>query len=178
VSPAYRDPDWTRGVKATYDRDSGYFYILDMVGIRDRPAKVQQLIESTAFEDGRDVYVGIPVDAGQSGKESADNKRARLVSHGFKPVMCPTRKSKLQRAEPFLMALQQGKVFVVKGVFTDSHYEEMENFTGQRNPWHDDIIDAISDCWSQLVGGKLIPSVKFNKNHMPRMKGIGGHTLL
>jgi len=177
VSPAYRDPDWTRGVKATYDMETGNFYILDMVSIRDRPAKVQQLIEGTADRDGRDVYVGIPVDAGQSGREVADNKSARLVSRGFKPVKCPTRKSKLQRAEPFLMALQQGKVFVVPGVFEDVHYEEMENFTGGNSPWHDDIVDAISDCWTQLTTGKLIPSVKFDLNNI-RVKKLGGSTLL
>ncbi len=177
VSPAYRDPDWTRGVKATYDKATGYFYILDMVSLRDRPARVQELIEGTADKDGKNVYVGIPIDAGQSGREVADNKRARLVARGFKPVLCPARKSKLQRAEPFLMALQQGKVFVVPGVFEDHHYEEMENFTGARSPWHDDIVDSISDCWTQLTTGNLIPSIKMDIKN-PRVRAIGGSTLL
>jgi predicted phage terminase large subunit-like protein len=177
VSPAYKDPDWTRGVKATYDKVSGNFYITGMVSLRDRPAKVQQLIENTAHEDGKHVYIGLPIDAGQSGKEAAENKRSRLVMRGYRPVMCLTRKSKLQRAEPFLMALQQGKVFVQPNVLSDSDYDELENFTGQRNPFHDDIIDAISDCWTQLVAGSLIPSIKMDTS-TPRMRNIGGRTLL
>lgn len=177
VSPAYKDPDFTRGLKCTYDKETGYFYILDMVSIRDRAAVVQDLIEKTAEKDGKEVYVGLPVDAGQSGKEVADTKRAKLNSKGFKVALSKTRKGKLQRAEPFLMALQQGKVFVAPGVFEDVHYDEIENFTGERNGWHDDIIDALADCWSQLVNGNLIPTIHLNKK-IVSSKNIGGSTLL
>ena len=176
-SPAYKDPDYTRGVKCTYDRVTGNFYILDMVSLRDRPAKVQELIESTAMKDGKDVYIALPVDAGQAGKEAADHKRARLTGRGYKVVQCKTTKSKLTRAEPFLMALQQGKVFVVDGVFDDSHYDEMENFTGKRNKWHDDIIDALSDAYTQLTTGRLVPSIKCGA-YLSRMRTLGGRTLL
>lgn len=177
-SPANKDPDWTRGVKCTYDKSTGNFYILAMCSLRDRPAMVQNLIESTAVADGRDVFIGIPVDAGASGRMVADEKRARLLSKGFKVILNPTRKSKLQRAEPFLVALQAGKVFVAPGVFDDSHYEELENFDGAKcNGFHEDILDAISDCWSVLTGNMMVPTIKLGRD-LTKIAAIGGRTLL
>jgi phage terminase large subunit-like protein len=177
-SPANKDPDWTRGVKATYDKSTGNFYILALASIRDRPAMVQNLIESVASADGRDCFIGIPVDAGASGREVADTKRARLVSAGYKVILNNTRKSKLQRAEPFLIALQAGKVFVAPGVFDDSHFEELENFDGGKcNGFHEDILDGISDCWSVLTGNMMVPTIRLGKD-FNRIAAIGGKTLL
>ena len=177
-SPAYKDPDWTRGVKASYDKVSGNFYILGMASCRDRPAVVQNLIERTAFDDGRQCFIGIPVDAGGAGKVVADDKRARLTSKGYKVFLNKTNKSKLQRAEPFLIALQAGKVFVAPGVFEDQHYEELENFDGKKcGGYHEDILDAIADCYMVLTTKTLIPSIRLG-NNITRISAIGGKTLL
>lgn len=177
-SAANKDPDWTRGTKCTYDKKTGYFYILDMVSIRDRPALVQSLIEKTASEDGKDVFIGIPVDGGAGGKEAADTKRARLLTLGHKVILNKTNKRKLARAEPFLVALQQGKVFVAPGVFEDVHYQEMENFDGAKcSGWHDDIIDTLADCFNTLTSNTLIPSIRLGTD-LNRISAIGGRTLL
>lgn len=173
-----KDPDWTRGVKGTYDKDSGYFYVLDMVSMRDGPAMVQGLIESTAAKDGRDVYISIPVDAGQSGRVVADQKKARLTVLGHKVVLDSTRKGKLARAENFLIALQEGKVFVAPNVFTKEHYTEMEAFDGDKcNGLHDDIVDAMASCYNMLTSGNLIPTIRINTNST-QYKRLGGKTLL
>lgn len=178
VSPAYPSPDWTRGVKCSYDKVSGMFYILEMCSIRDRPAKVQQLIEQTAFRDGRGTFIGIPVDAGAGGKEVADTKRARLLSLGHKVVLMKARKSKMQRAEAFLIALQQGKVMVAKGVFSDEHYAELEMFDGKLSGGaHDDIMDCLGEAFTNLTTGNLIPTIRMN-NKSPRVRAMGGRTLL
>lgn len=177
-SPANKDPDWTRGVKCSYDKTTGNFYILSMCSMRDRPAMVQNLIEQTAQADGKDVFIGIPIDAGSSGRTVADEKRARLVGKGFKVILNPTRKSKLQRAEPFLIALQAGKVFVAPGVFEDQHYEELENFDGAKcNGYHEDILDAISDCWKVLTTSMMVPTIRLGKD-LTKIAAIGGKTLL
>ncbi len=179
---ANKDPDWTRGVKASYDKDSGEFFILDMVGVRDRPAIVHNLLMQTAQADGRDVYQGIPLDAGQAGRVATDAKRAELLSIGMRVVTSAARKSKLERAEPFLIALQEGKVFLAEGVFTSEHFKELENFDGKRNNgFHDDIIDCLADCYNQLTSSNLIPTLRIrNESRVGgrRFNNLGGNTLL
>lgn len=173
-----KDPDWTRGIKATYEKESGYFYILDMVSLRDGPAMVQALIENTGKEDGREVYISIPVDAGASGRVVADQKKARLTALGHRVVLDSTRKGKLARAENFLIALEEGKVFVAPGVFKKEHYAEMEAFDGKNcSGQHDDIVDSLASCYNMLTSNSLIPTIRVNRN-TPQYKNLGGRTLL
>lgn len=89
-----------------------------------------------------------------------------------------TRKGKLARAEPFLIALQEGKVFVVNNVFSPSNMMEMESFDGNKNAGqHDDIIDAIASCFNALNGNSLIPTIRMSNLSAERMR-LGGRTLL
>ena len=174
-----KNPDWTRGLKCSYDKASGYFYITDMKSMRDSPAMVEQLITDTAYNDGKECYVGIPVDPGQAGKTVAEQKRAKLISNGNRCILLSTRGSKLQRAEPFMIALQQGKVWVVDGVFSKENFTELEAFDGARcGGQHDDIIDALADCWSALTGNKLIPTIAIGNREQLRTRQLGGSTLL
>lgn len=173
-----KDPDYTRGIKAKYNKESGEFYILGMESTRNTPAMVQALIENTATTDGRDCYVSIPVDAGQAGVVVADQKKARLTSLGFKVVLDKQRTGKLARAEPFLIALQEGKVYVVRGVFSKAHYEELECFDGNKNAGkHDDILDCLASAFNILKSNTLIPTIRINKNRLTKMS-LGGRTLL
>jgi len=175
---ANKNPDWTRGVKAKYDKETGIFYIVDMVGIRDTPAMVQALIENTASSDGRECYISIPVDAGGSGVIVADQKKGRLSTMGYKVILDKTRKGKLARAEPFLIALQEGKVYLVQSVFSTANLTELESFDGGRNSGqHDDIIDAIASCFNALNGNSLIPTIRMANLSADKLR-LGGSTLL
>ena len=171
------NPDWTRGVKCSYDKESGNFYILDMKSLRDRSALVDNLIMKTAREDGQGVFVTVPQDAGSSGKSVAEQKRTRLLNQGNKPIIVKARKSKLARAENFLIACQQGKVFIVRGTFNDENYIELENFTGEKHNGFDDIMDCLSDAFETLVNGRLIPSIKISRDN-PRLNNLFGSTVL
>lgn len=93
-------------------------------------------------------------------------------------VLDSTRKGKLARAEPFLIALQEGKVFVAPNVFTKEHYYEMEAFDGKNcSGQHDDIVDAIASCYNMLTSGSLIPTIRMNQQST-QFKRLGGTTLL
>lgn len=178
-----KNPDWTRGVKASYDRKTGNFYILDLASLRDRPAMVHRLMLETASLDGKGVYVGIPLDGGQAGRVVADQKKAEFTSLGYKVTISSTRKSKLERAEMFLIALQEGKVFVKEGVFSKENYRELEAFDGKRNKGlKDDIMDAMVDCFNILTTGKLVPTISLGRrddaSNRRRMSRLGGATLL
>lgn len=177
-NPTNPNPDFTRGVLGTYDKDTGYFYIMGMESLRDSHAIVQSTIETTAEKDGKEVYVSIPVDPGAAGKSTAEQKKARLTSMGIKTVLEPTRQSKLVRAEPFLIAVQEGKVFVLEGVFSSDDYRELEAFDGGKcSGMKDDIIDACASCYNNLVSGNLIPTIKIGHLNNQKMK-LGGRTLL
>lgn len=174
-----KNPDYTRGVKCSYDRATGHFYILDVATMRDSAAMVEALIQKKADEDGQECYVGIPVDPGQAGKQVADQKRAKLLHKGIKVILNSTRGSKLQRAEPFLVALQNGRVFVVEGALTQKDYTELENFDGVKNNGQkDDLVDCLADCWSCLTGNKMVPVLKVGNGGHKYTKWNNGSTLL
>lgn len=176
--PGNRNPDWTRGVKAQYDRNTASFYVMDMKSIRDRAAIVQSLIEKAALEDGAACSIGIPQDMAAAGKEVAATKTSRLASKGFKAYTNKTRGSKLVRGEMFLIALQEGRVYVADGVFSEVHYDELESFDGGKNSGRkDDIWDAMVDAYNLLTSGNLVPTIKIG-NHMSRLKQMTGNTLL
>lgn len=177
--PTYPNPDWTRGVLATYNKETGDFYILDVKSMRDIHAKVQALIETTADEDGRDVYVVIPVDAGVAGSIAAEQKKSRLMHMGHRVLLETTRQSKLKRAEPFIIAVQEGKVHFVKGSLTKEDIEELSNFDGGKNNGHkDDLMDAIASCYNTLTSRTLVPTIKIGAAPRRALMGIGGSTLL
>jgi predicted phage terminase large subunit-like protein len=174
-----KNPDFTRGLKCSYDKATGMFYIHHMASMRDTSAMVETLIQQTAVNDGNECFIGIPVDPGAAGKLVADTKRARLASNGFKCIQMNTRGSKLQRAEPFLVALQDGRVHVADGVFTKEHYIELESFDGAKcGGQHDDIVDALADCWNALTGNKLIPTIHIGAGAAGVRRQLGGNTLL
>ena len=174
-----KNPDFTRGLKCSYDKATGMFYIHHMASMRDTSAMVETLIQQTAVNDGNECFVGIPVDPGAAGKLVADTKRARLTQNGYKCILMNTRGSKLQRAEPFLVALQDGRVCVADGVFTKEHYIELESFDGAKcSGQHDDIIDALADCWNALTGNKLIPTITIGGREQLARRQLGGSTLL
>lgn len=178
--PANTNPDWTRGVKCTYDKETQRFYVLGMESMRDTSALVQALIEQTATKDGRGTYVCIPIDAGAAGKANAEQRKARLESLGYKVVMEPARKAKLVRAETFILACQEGRVFVAPNVFTEDHYRELEAFDGNKcNGLHDDIMDCLASAYTQLTTGRLIPTIRIgNQQTSSHRRRVGGRTLI
>lgn len=152
---------------------------MGMDSIRDRSALVQNTIERAAKQDGRDVYVSIPVDSGSAGKTVADQKKARLMKLGYRVVLSSARQSKMKRAEPFLLALQEGKVHVVKGTFLEQDYAELENFDGAKsNGYHDDIIDAIADAYTTLSSKSLVPTIRLPTDNLSNARRMTGTTLL
>ncbi|SDO36986.1 phage terminase large subunit [Vreelandella arcis] len=174
------NPDFTRGTLCSYDRDTGNFFILDMKSIRDRSALVDNLVMKTAREDSKyDAYTIITQDSGGAGKEVAETKRSKLLAQGSKPIIHKARKAKMKMAENFIIAAQEGRVHVVKGAFSAANYSELENFLGdgKNNGWHDDIMDTLSQAYSVLTTGRLIPTIKVSRNN-PRLNNLFGKTVL
>lgn len=177
--PANQNPDYTRGIRATWDKQTNRFYITGMESMRDSSAMVQALVESTARSDGSSTYQCFPIDAGGAGKANAEQRKARLEAMGFKVVLESARKGKLSRAETFILACQEGRVFVAPGVFNEDHYRELESFDGAKcSGLHDDIMDALASAYTQLTTGYLIPTIRPTQHNNVRRARMGGRTLI
>lgn len=166
-TPNYPNPDWTRGTKCAWDETEQTLYVMGVKSLRDRPAMVQKLVEDTFEEDGKDVLISIPQDPGAAGKESTDNKIARLSRKGAKVLVSKTRNSKFERASEFLISAQNGRVVIVDdgGEWVEDFLLEWERWDGAtRSKFKDDIIDSTVDAFKQLKHNCLIPVIRFNKS--------------
>lgn len=152
------DPDWTRGLLMGIDARKNY-YMLDMVGCRDTPGNVENLIRSTAERDGSGVRVHIQQDPGQAGKAQIEHFK-RNVLNGFRVIGEPTgNKSKEDRADPASGAAENGLIYMVRGDWNNDFLTEAEMFPQQG--FHDDMIDVLADAYrilSQRTGAKYEPN--------------------
>jgi len=146
ATPEYPDPDFTVGLKMGICRE-GYYWILGMERFRKKPAGVQNAIVNTANRDGKGVRVCIEEDPGGAGKSEASNL-LRLLS-SFDARRRKVTKDKVTRFLPFSAACENGMVKVVKGVWNEDFYRELENFTGD-DTGHDDIVDTCSGGYNEL----------------------------
>lgn len=148
------DPDWTAGVKMGRRRN-GRFVIAHLVHERRQAAKVREIVKTTAQQDGTTVRVVVPEDPGQAGKDQAQSYVTMLS--GWPVFRRRPSSDKLTRAEPFAAQWQAGNVDVVRGAWNEALFAELEGFPPASSKGHDDIVDAASDAFADLLG---IPDAK------------------
>lgn len=166
-SPASPDPDWTRGTLVSKDRDS-YYTVEDIVSLRDRPHKVEELIYKTALSDPEGTVQVIPVDVGAAGIAYANTIKKRLAELGIECRLDKMNKSKRTRFMPVSSLAQAGWFKVVRADWNDTAFEELERFNGEKHNGHDDICDTLSTAVSVLNKGLLeIPSFTLPDFSMP-----------
>jgi predicted phage terminase large subunit-like protein len=154
------DPDWTRGVKLAKHED-GFYYVEHLVGRRAHPGVVEQLVKSTANEDGKTTRVRIPIDPAQAGKAQASNFVRLLEGFDVHTVSTSGRGDKLTRAgivaaqvSPQSTGGTFGRFRIVRGSWNAEFLDELEAFPD--GP-HDDIADAFSDAHDELTDTMLAP---------------------
>lgn len=143
-SPAYPDPDWTRGVLISKGKDSIYT-VEDLVSMRDRFFKVEELIFNTAIKDGQDTTVVLPCDPNAQAGAWARGMQRKLGEMGFNCRVVRPSKSKATRFAPFTTISQAGFVNIVKGDWYNEFCSELENFEEENQRKKNDIVDAVSD---------------------------------
>ena len=147
-SEIYPNPDWTRGLLMSKDKSKVYT-VEDLVGIRDRVHKVEELIFQTALRDGQGVTISIPLDPAAAAGAYAKDLQRRLAEMGYSCRLSKPVKSKVTRFAPFSSVAQAGFVRVVKADWNKDFYEELEVFDGDKKR-KDDIADVASDCFLLL----------------------------
>lgn len=143
------DPDWTRGVKGGLGED-GIFYLDcgDIASCRETPHMTQGLVKRTALRDGKSVRIYMGRDPGQAGVQQIDTY-ARQVLQGYSFYGAPQRVSKIDRAEPLSTYAEKGLVTLIAGQGLKDVFDEFCAFPTKGV--HDDIVDAASGAFAQLV---------------------------
>lgn len=164
------DPDWTATVLLGRYRISGRWLIASAHRFREEGHIVRSTIKTTALADGADVWVELPQDPAQAGKDQAAQIVASLS--GFQARAKPQTGDKTTRAAGVSAQVQAGNVdvllvtddelhLIVAGVtlpdpegetplpdwYTDL-IAEMRSFPRGA---HDDFVDALSSAFNRLA---------------------------
>lgn len=154
------NPDYTVGALCSKDK-FGNTYVEDIVRFRARFGEVFEKILEVAQQDGDEVLISIPQDAGAAGKAYAASMIRDLAAEGFYAKAKPTNKSKLTRFAPFAAASEAGTIKIVRADWNDVLFEELENFDGGKSRAggrHDDCVDSLSDAYILLASQVNIPT--------------------
>ncbi len=154
-NPENKDPDWTRGLKL-YRMANGTFVVAGLASMRDTPGKVEGLVYATSHADGYDTPVGLEQDPGSAGVADIANMLTKLP--GFQVRVCKPTQNKVVRAKASSSAAENGLVVLVRGSWNEDFLDELENFSEDLTG-HDDIVDAFSGAFNELIGGKSLLDV-------------------
>lgn len=124
-------------------------YIVDARAFRANGGEVRTRLKRIAKTDGDRCKVRIPQDPGQAGKDQAESFVRELVGYPVS-VVRPTG-SKEVRAGPFIAQLSVGAIKILRGPWNDDYFDELCSFPAPGA--HDDLVDATSDAFSELVLG-------------------------
>ena len=132
------DPDWLNQF-CDYLSKEGLSYVEDVVRFRANFGEVYEKILAVAKEDGDDVIIVVPQDAGAAGKAYASSIIRDLANEGFYAKAKAANQSKVIRFAPFCAASESGSVKIVQGDWNEAFIKELSEFDGIRSrKRHDD----------------------------------------
>jgi predicted phage terminase large subunit-like protein len=141
------DGDWTVGLKLGKTADNR-FIIGDVCRVRVGPDQRDAAISNTAGLDGTGCKISLPQDPGQAGKTQVLYLTRSLP--GYRVTSSPESGDKITRAEPAAAQVNVGNVSMLKAPWNIDLINEMRMFP---NGKHDDIIDALSRAFMELMTG-------------------------
>lgn len=140
-----KDPDWTRGVKASLW--PGRIIVIEHIeGLRVTPGRVDAAIVAMAKQDGDRCKVLLWQDPGQAGKGDVEHMTVQLM--GYWVLSEVARKDKLGYAGPVSSQAEHGHIKLLRGTWNESFLNEAESFPEGR---HDDMVDALSRAFIELT---------------------------
>lgn len=138
------NPDYTAGVKMLRTRD-GVYYVLDVIAVQISAANVNQLVTSTANQDGKECKVRWEIEPGAAGKINSATL-TKLLS-GFDAGGVKSQGDKMVRARPFATSASNEQVKLVRSSWCDRYLAELHAFPDGD---HDDLLDASSGAYNEL----------------------------
>jgi len=162
ASSKNRDPDFTVGVKIR--KCSGIYFIIDIVKVRDNPAKIQEVFLRTVQTDKRvaddlsnEYLVRWEQEPGASGKSETYRLQSMLAGLNCKGVSTGG-KNKEVRARSMAIQCEIGNVKVVQADWTKEFLSVMHNFTDVDQK-HDDEVDGCSGAFNELTSVFIHPTI-------------------
>lgn len=157
------DPDWTVG--ALMGEVDGRYVVLDLVRQRVSPFHLKQLVRSTAERDvynwGKAVTFPFEMEGGSSGKIVADSILTDWLK-GYMARAIRVSGSKVERAKPLAVAMEQGLISMVRAPWNSDFLDEVHQF-----PFcaHDDQVDAVAGAFEELSQGQSagIPDISIKR---------------
>lgn len=139
--------DATAGVKLGRLPD-GRYIIGDLEHMHEGPHTRDAAISNTAAADGHETRISLPQDPGQAGKTQVFYLTTGLA--GYRVTSSPESGDKVTRAEPFAAQVNVGNVLMLRGTWNEKLRAELRAFPTPGV--HDDIVDALSRAFSELIG--------------------------
>ncbi len=146
-TPENRNPDATAGLKMGYYE--GIYYIVHLEHFFRSAYEVRKrIIEVARAEEGTTCV--IERDPGAAGKAEAQFL-VNDILHSCRSEVRTRRVTtdKITRFKPFSSATEAGIVYVVRGVWNDIFFQELEGL-GTDMHFHDDIVDGTSGAFNFL----------------------------
>lgn len=159
--------DWMVGTLMAYNKERDLTVICDVERAQLGPLKVEALVAKTAKRDGPNVQILIEREPGSSGKLLVENYANTLLK-GFKVEAVPANDGKLIRAQPFLAAVEAGRVYLVQSSWNTEWVNEYDDFPGAE---HDDQVDTASIGFTWLTG-KRLRRIAWGRDASPDGKNI------
>lgn len=144
--------DFTVGVKVMYHKDTDRMWITDIRRGQWSPGQVEKAVAAFAQLDGKDCTVIIEREPGSSGKLLEEAYTNRVLK-GYRVIPVTTSSHKVVRAQPFLAAAENGKIYVVEGDWNKEFLQEFDMFPGGFGTF-DDQVDAAGSAYAKLSGKK------------------------
>ena len=138
------DPDFTASVKIGRLKD--VYYVLDCTADQLNPADTDDAMRHMAIQDGHRVAQRWEQEGGASGKRDNVHIASNLV--GFDGVGISPQGDKITRAKALAAQSLAGNVKLLRGSWNEMWLNHMH---GQPDLPHDDIMDASSGAFNELV---------------------------
>jgi predicted phage terminase large subunit-like protein len=142
-------PDYTAGVLLGRRKEGAFprYVVLDAVWEQLDPGGVEDLIRSTAMQDGRDVHIRIEQEPGSSGKQDIFNFVTKVLP-GYDVEGVPASGSKELRADAFSAQCKVGNVGLVGAWWNAGYINFLCAFPDE--PVHNDPVDASSGAFNEV----------------------------
>jgi predicted phage terminase large subunit-like protein len=138
-----QDPDWTAGPKLAFHKPTGITYIGDVPRYQVEPNKLDDIIKTTAQQDGKGTWIYMEQEPGASGKIVINHYRDLLRGWVFKGV--PSTGKKEEYVRPLCGPAERHEIVLVRGPWNKTFIDEATMFpVGD----HDDQIDAAAKCYA------------------------------
>lgn len=159
--------DYMVGTLLAYSPKRDMTIVLDVKRAQLGPLKVEALVAKTANEDGPQIPIYIEQEPGSSGKLLVHNY-ATTILKGYQVIGVPAspKNNKVSRAQPFLAAVEAGRVFLVRAGWNAAFADEYDDFPGGD---HDDQVDTCAIGY-HMLSGKSLKKIAWGRDQQPSNK--------